>query len=112
MGQRDEQKFRPSGLAASGAEVERAFREMVKSLACPGCGVEFTDHAVEWGDAWLEGRIDLLREEGWQERDGPYKLKCELCGHRSWLDYFERSVRSSDGQADLGPDPGDDSASA
>jgi hypothetical protein len=85
-----------SGLVATRAEVEASFREMVKSLRCPSCDLEFTDFALIWGDAWLEGRHDLMVEDGGQERDGPYKLKCELCGHRSWLNYFARSVSSAE----------------
>lgn len=77
-------------------DVDEAFREMVKELQCPGCELEFTDFAVEWGWAWCEGRRDLMTEEGWQERDGPFKLKCELCGHRSWLNYFSKSVKSAE----------------
>ena len=81
-------------LNASREEVEKAFREMVTSLKCPTCHEGFTDFAVTWGDAWLEGRTDLLREEDRQERDGPFKLKCELCGSRSWLNYFAGTVTS------------------
>lgn len=77
-------------------EVANAFRTMVKSLTCPHCELEFTDYAVDWGDAWVEGRLDLMAEEGWQERDGPYKLKCELCGKRSWLNYFAKTVTSAE----------------
>ena len=83
-------------LKASREEVEKTFREMVRSLKCPACHEKFTDFAIEWGDAWLEGRTDLLREEGQQERDGPFKLKCEICGSRSWLNYFEGTVTSAE----------------
>lgn len=69
---------------------------MVKSLVCPHCELEFTDFAVDWGDAWVEGRLDLMDEIGRQERDGPYKLKCELCGKRSWLNYFAKTVKSAE----------------
>ena len=80
----------------SGDDVEIAFREMVKALHCPHCDLEFTDQAVEWGWAWCEGRRDLMHEQGQDERDGPFKLKCELCGHRSWLNYFSKSVTSAE----------------
>lgn len=76
-------------------EVDQAFRSMVKSLRCAYCQVEFTDWAIDWGHAWCEGRLDRLREEGVEERDGPFKVKCELCGHRSWVDYFGRRVRGA-----------------
>jgi hypothetical protein len=65
---------------------------MVKSLHCPECDLEFTDLAIEWAEAWQEGRMDLMAEEGTTERDGPYKIKCELCGCRSWINYFASSV--------------------
>ena len=82
-------------LIAARAEVELAFREMVKTLRCPACERAFTDFAVDWGDAWREGRRDLLRDQGHHdgERDVPFKLKCELCGQKSWLNYVGRSVR-------------------
>lgn len=81
-------------MTVSREEVDKAFADMIKTLHCPSCDLEFTDFAVEWGRAWYEGRLDLMAEHGWQERDGPFKLKCELCGHRSWLDYFAKTVRS------------------
>lgn len=77
-------------------EIENSFRNMIKALHCPECDLEFTDFAVDWGYAWREGRMDLMDEQGWQERDGPFKLKCELCGHRSWLNYFAKSVASAE----------------
>jgi hypothetical protein len=77
-------------------ESEKAFREMVKSLRCPSCGVEFSDLAVDWGESWSEGRRDLLRELQRDERDGPYKVKCELCDHRSLIDYFRREAKSAE----------------
>lgn len=77
-------------------EVERAFNALVKSLRCPHCDVEFSDYAVDWGWAWCEGRQDRLREEGLEERDGPFKLRCELCGLRSWLDYFRDTVTKAE----------------
>lgn len=89
---------RLSGLVATLAEVDASFRAMVKSLRCPSCELEFTDFALTWGEAWCEGRRDMEFEQGALEcsRDGPYKLKCELCGHRSWLDYFAGSVCSAE----------------
>jgi hypothetical protein len=84
----------PSGLTGSQA-ADLAFRAMVKQLHCPSCGEGFTDGAVDWSDIWLEGRFDLLKQLGQKERDGPCKLRCERCGHRSWLDYFAQSVTSA-----------------
>ena len=37
-------------------EIAVAFREMVKWIPCPNCAEAFTDAAVDWGDAWSEGR--------------------------------------------------------
>lgn len=93
-----ERQSRLSGLVATRAEVASSFHAMVKSLKCPNCDLEFTDFALTWGDAWCEGRRDMEFEQGALEcsRDGPYKLKCELCGHRSWLDYFAGSVSSAE----------------
>jgi hypothetical protein len=82
------------------SEVEKAFRSMVKSIRCPSCEVEFSDWAVDWGRAWAEGRRDRMRETGEDERDGPYQVKCELCGHRSWIDYFRRTARSAEGSSE------------
>jgi hypothetical protein len=76
-------------------QLQQDFRERVKLLHCPVCDLAFTDAALDWAEAWLEGRLDLMRENNWQERDGPYKLRCELCGQRSWLNYFSWSVRSA-----------------
>ncbi len=76
----------------SRSEIEQSFRDMVKSICCPECELEFTDYAVNWAEAWREGRFDLMEEHGWQERDGPVKLKCECCGHRFWLNYFTKTV--------------------
>ncbi|MFO0959987.1 MAG: hypothetical protein U0800_21560 [Isosphaeraceae bacterium] len=87
-------------IIATRADVEQAFRSMVKSLRCPGCNAEYTDDAIDWGDIWLEGRFDLLRETGKVERDGPAKLRCEACGHRAWLNSFEGSVRSAESPGD------------
>jgi hypothetical protein len=92
----------PSGVRGTFVDADREFREKVKRLHCPGCGAEFTDAAVDWSDIWWEGRFDLLKETGWQERDGPCKLKCERCGHRSWLDYFAWALTSAEGAR---PDP-------
>lgn len=65
---------------------------MIKAIPCPSCGVEFSDFAVEWGEAWSEGRRDCLRELGPQERDGPHKVKCELCGERAFINYFANTA--------------------
>lgn len=81
----------------SAQQVQQAFREQVKTLHCPVCDVAYSDYALDWAEAWHEGRRDLMAEHGWQERDGPYKLRCELCGHRAWLNYFSWTVSSAEG---------------
>ena len=77
-----------SGLSASAAEVAAAFRNMVKQIACSHCSEPFTDGAVDWSDAWREGRRDTMLEFDAQERDGPCKISCEHCDKRSWINYF------------------------
>lgn len=84
--------IRSSGLSATRAEVEAAFRAAVTSCVCPACGLEFTDAAVEWGMAWSEGYTDCIRDRGSDIRDGPFKLKCEMCGRRSMYNIFAKAV--------------------
>ena len=72
----------------SAADVERAFREELKALSCPHCDSRYTDYAATWSDAWREGRLDAQRELDRVGRDGPLKLKCELCGGKALSDAF------------------------
>jgi hypothetical protein len=81
-----------SGISASVAEVHSAFALAIKACTCPACGLEFTDAAVEWGNAWYEGYVDRIREDGHDIRDGPFKLKCEMCGRRSMYNVFGGTV--------------------
>ena len=67
-------------MGVSAGELRQAFHDRLKTLSCPHCALTYTDYAVEWAEAWLEGRRDAMRELGYEERDGPIKLKCELCG--------------------------------
>jgi ribosomal protein S27E len=76
-------------------EVEAAFRKLVLECQCPNCGARFTEYAYQWGQAWSEGRHDLLQEQRSTERDSPYKVKCESCGQRAYVDYFKRHAVSS-----------------
>nr|CAA9264449.1 hypothetical protein AVDCRST_MAG63-2604 [uncultured Armatimonadetes bacterium] len=85
-----------ASTSANSDPAEESFRRMIRSLDCPFCGLGYTDHAVDWGWAWSEGRADALREQGRDERDGPFKLKCELCGKRAWLNYFAKTVTSAE----------------
>jgi len=61
----------------------QGFRDRIKTLSCPHCATEYTDFAIDWSEAWLEGRHDAMRDFGTTERDGPVKLKCELCGGKA-----------------------------
>jgi len=70
-------------------EIHASFIKMVMSIKCPYCDEPFTDGAVEWAEAWQEGRRDLIRALDTDERDGPYKIKCEWCNERSWINYFK-----------------------
>lgn len=82
----------PPSLSTTVEELAASFRSMVKRIACPHCSNRYTDAAVDWGEAWSEGRRDRMAELGDQERDGPYKVKCELCGERGWIDYFAETA--------------------
>jgi hypothetical protein len=66
----------------------REFNAKLKTLACPHCGEAYTDFTAEWLHAYLEGRRDALNDLGTTERDGPVKLKCELCGGRAITNVF------------------------
>lgn len=83
-------------IVGSKEEIEADFRAMVLKIKCPHCGELFTDGAVDWGHAWLEGRIDAMRELDTQERDGPYKVKCEWCNERSFINYFARTASKAE----------------
>lgn len=77
-------------------EMRASFVKMIKSIPCPNCGLEYTDYAVEWGEAWSEGRRDCMDETGFSERDGPYKVKCELCGSKALINYFTETAALTD----------------
>ncbi len=93
--QRDE-KTNKVRIAVSRAEVNAAFRSMILRIGCPHCGELFTDGAIDWGDAWQEGRMDAMRELDMQERDGPHKIKCEWCDQRSFINYFAATASKAD----------------
>jgi hypothetical protein len=88
-------ELKPGGLSATAAEVEAAFREMVKRIPCPHCSEVFTDAAVDWTVAWCEGRRDTMAEFNTHERDGPCKVKCDICGERSWINYFDETASTT-----------------
>lgn len=83
-------------LIAPRAEVEASFRSMVLKIKCPHCDEPFTEGAVDWGNAWLEGRMDAMRALDAMERDGPYKVKCEWCDQRSFINYFTATASKAD----------------
>ena len=90
---RPREPIRFSGLSATAAEVMAAFAAAIKACTCPACGCEFTDAAVEWCNAWREGYDDrILEADGVKIRDGPFKLKCEMCGRRSMYGLFTQAV--------------------
>jgi hypothetical protein len=74
----------------SRAEVQTLFEASLKKIACPNCGLQYTDHAVAWCNGWMDGRQDLMREIGGQERDGPVSIRCELCDAKSSINYFSK----------------------
>ena len=73
-------------------EIEATFSAMKKSNNCPSCDIAFNDFAIEWGEAWSEGRSDLMREIHISERDGPFKIKCEFCDKKSWISCFAKTA--------------------
>ena len=89
----------PGGLRATAADVEAAFRDAIRAHPCPACGAPFTDYAVYWGNAWREGYLDCLYDQGWMMRDGPFKIKCEACGRRSWYKLFADRVELAEERA-------------
>ncbi len=84
-----------SKMPVSAEEIRQAFRDRLKALPCPHCGRAYTDRAVEWCEAWLEGRRDLMRELGRDARDGPIKLKCEACGDYAMTNAFFAAPKPS-----------------
>jgi hypothetical protein len=75
-------------MPISAEDVHRAFNAKLKTLACPHCSTTYTDFTVEWLRAYLEGRRDAMHDLGTTERDGPVKLKCELCGGQALTSVF------------------------
>jgi hypothetical protein len=71
-------------------EPRTAFDALLKSIACPSCGELYSDSSVQWCNAWIEGRHDLLDEMNTTERDGPVKILCMRCGGKALVDYFKR----------------------
>ena len=82
--------------SASASEIKAAFGEAVRRVPCPQCSTPFSDAALAWGEAWQEGRRDLMRELRRDERDGPYKLRCDVCGSRAWLNYLAMTATRAD----------------
>lgn len=75
-------------MPISAEEIRREFNVKLKTLACPHCNEPYTDYAVDWAHAYLEGRRDALNDLSRTERDGPIKLKCELCGGQAFTNAF------------------------
>lgn len=96
MPDKRERKTNDTRIVTSRADVEAAFRSAILRINCPHCGELFTDGAVDWGGAWYEGRMDAMRELETQERDGPYKINCEWCDQRSFINYFAATASKAD----------------
>lgn len=75
-------------MPVSAEEIRLAFRAGLKTLSCPHCEIGYSDYAVDWSEAWLHGRRDAMHDLGKEERDGPVKLKCELCDGFALTDAF------------------------
>lgn len=65
---------------------------MLQSLACPACDSRYAEASVQWCLGYVDGRHDLLVEEGKTERDGPAKIRCASCGKKAVVNYFGHSV--------------------
>jgi hypothetical protein len=76
--------------------VDAEFRARIRRFSCPACGLEYTDGAIDWMEAWLEGQRDLMDQlrgasdfDGPEfERDGYIKIRCELCSEKAWVNCF------------------------
>ena len=80
-------------MPVSAEEIRQAYRAAIKALPCPHCAETYTDDAIAWSEAWSEGRRDALQALGRDERDGPIKLKCALCGGYALTDAFFSAPR-------------------
>lgn len=90
-----DEKNNETPISGSKEELEKAFRDNLKNHICPNCNTQFTDYAIDWGDAWGEGRREALREQDIVERDGPFKIKCELCDSKYYYEYFGDRISES-----------------
>ena len=81
-----------SSAMTNASQVQAAFAAMLQSLACPACGQNYSDAAVQWCFGYIDGRHDMLVEEGESERDGPVKIRCAYCQARASINYFERKA--------------------
>ena len=61
-------------------ECRQLLLEKVEQLACPECEEHYTEFALHWGEAYVQGRLDAMDELGREERNDTMKIKCELCG--------------------------------
>ena len=77
--------------------ARRHRRATLKETRCFHCRVEYSDWAVDWAEAWFEGKLDAADEFHLDWRDGETKIKCELCGLRAWIGPFSITLRSAEG---------------
>lgn len=58
---------------------EQDLLDLLIRLRCPCCELNYTEFAMLWGLAYVQGRIDVLEELGTSERNDTMKIMCELC---------------------------------
>lgn len=66
-------------------EAEDDLSNLILSLICPHCQLEFTEGAAHWALGYLQGRIDTLDELSRSERSSVCRLRCEMCRQVSEL---------------------------
>lgn len=81
-------------MPVSAEDIRKAFNEKLKTLACPHCGAGYTAFAASWSEAWREGRREAIQELGFDERDGPVKLRCEACGGKAMTNAFLKPAKA------------------
>lgn len=73
-------------------QYEEDLLNLITSLSCPECGLNYTEFAMLWSQAYVLGRLDILEEMGLAERRDCLKLMCELCHTIGELNLLSREV--------------------
>jgi hypothetical protein len=94
-----QEKYRSSVSTPGQEAARRESRAALKQIACLHCAEHYTDWAVDWSEAWVEGNMDSEDEMGVSSRDCPTKIKCELCGLRAWISPFGGTPKSAERNA-------------